>query len=47
MPSGEVMPSGEGVGAPPIVPTWAIAVPRQSANASIVAMMNRDMSICS
>ena len=47
MPSGEVRPSGEGVGAPPIVPTWAVAEPGQSATASIAAMMNRDMSICS
>jgi hypothetical protein len=47
MPSGEVRPSGEGVGALPIVPTWAIAEPGQSATASIAAMMNRDMSICS
>jgi hypothetical protein len=46
-PSGEVRPSGEGVGAPPIVPTWAVAEPGQSATASIAAMMNRDMSICS
>jgi hypothetical protein len=45
MPSGEVMPSGEGVGAPPIVPTWAIAEPGQSATASSAAMVNRDISI--
>jgi len=44
MPSGEVMPSGDGVGAPPIVPTWAIAEPGQSASASIAPMMNRDIS---
>jgi hypothetical protein len=45
MPSGEVMPSGEGLGAPPIVPTWAVAEPGQSAIASIAAIMNRDISI--
>jgi hypothetical protein len=44
MPSGEVMPSGEGVGAPPTVPTWAIAEAGPSATASIAAMMNRDIS---
>jgi len=44
-PSGEVRPSGEGVGAPPIVPTWARAETGQSATASIAAMMNRDISI--
>jgi len=43
-PSGEVTPRGEGVGAPPIVPTWAIAEPGQSASASIAPMMNRDIS---
>ena len=45
MPSGEVMPSGEGVGDPATVPTWATAEPGQSAIASIAAMMNRDISI--
>ena len=45
MPSGEVMPSGEGVGAPPIVPTWAVADPGPSATASMAAIMNRDISI--
>jgi len=43
-PRGEVTPRGEGVGAPPIVPTWAIAEPGQSASASIAPMMNRDIS---
>jgi hypothetical protein len=44
MPSGEVMPSGEGVGAPPIVPTWASAGPGPSATASIAAIINRVIS---
>ena len=44
MPSGEVMPSGEGVGAPPIVPTWAIAEPGPNATASTAAIINRAIS---
>ena len=44
IPSGEVMPSGEGVGAPPIVPTWAIAEPGPSAMTSIAAIINRAIS---
>jgi hypothetical protein len=44
MPSGEVMPSGEGVGAPPTVPTWASAGPGESATASAAAIMNRAIS---
>jgi hypothetical protein len=45
MPSGEVMPSGEGVGAPPTVPTWASAGPGESATASIAVIMNRAISV--
>ena len=45
MPSGEVMPSGEGVGAPPIVSTWASAEPEESASASIAAIVNRAISV--
>ena len=45
MPSGEVMPSGEGVGAPPTVPTWARAGPGESATASVAAIMNRAISV--
>ena len=45
MPSGEVMPSGEGVGAPPTVPTWASAGPGESATASTAAIMNRAISV--
>jgi len=44
MPSGEVMPSGEGVGAPPTVPTWASAGLGDSATASIAAIINRAIS---
>jgi hypothetical protein len=44
IPSGEVMPSGEGVGAPPTVLTWAIAEPGPSAMASIAAIINRAIS---
>jgi hypothetical protein len=44
MPSGEVMPSGEGVGAPPPVPTWASAEPEPSATARVAAMINRAIS---
>ena len=46
-PSGDVMPSGEGPGAPPIVLTWATAEPGPSATISIVAVMNRDIFNCS
>jgi len=45
MPSGEVMPRGEGVGAPPTVPTWATAEPGASETTRIAAVMNRDISI--
>jgi hypothetical protein len=45
MPSGEVMPSGEGVGAPPTVPTWAIAGPGPSATANTAAITNRVISV--
>ena len=44
-PSGEVMPRGDGVGAPPTPPTCAIAECGQSATASIAAIMNRAISI--
>jgi hypothetical protein len=44
MPRGEVMPSGEGVGAPLTVPTWASAEPGPSATASIAAIINRAIS---
>jgi hypothetical protein len=44
-PSGDVMPSGEGPGAPPIVLTWATAEPGPRATTSIAAVMNRDISI--
>jgi hypothetical protein len=46
-PSGEVMPSGEGPGAPPIMLTWATAEPGPSATTSIAAVMNRDIFDCS
>jgi len=46
-PSGDVMPSGEGPGAPPIVLTWATAEPGPSATTSIAAVMNRDIFDCS
>jgi hypothetical protein len=44
MPSGEVMPSAEGVGAPPTVPTWAMAKAGESATANIAGMINRAIS---
>jgi hypothetical protein len=44
-PSGEVMPSGEGVGAPPTVPTWASAGAAKSATANTAAIMNRAISV--
>jgi hypothetical protein len=45
IPSGEVMLSGEGLGAPPTGPTWDIAKPGQSAIASITATMKRVISM--
>jgi hypothetical protein len=40
-PSGEVMPSGEGPGAPPTTLIWATAEPEHRTTASIAVMKNR------